>query len=138
MITALQKIKAILDTISATYLPLKFQYLESQPASFPAGMVLSQGFTEEMLDSDNNIVTELFVIKLIYPQDESSAGYEKWINLADTISAEFRKGTHQTMDGTAIVMIVKQGLPPEFSDAYTQPVIVFSIIIEAKIIKSIS
>jgi len=138
MITALQKLKAILDTIPATDLPLTFQYLESQPASFPAGMVVSKGFTEVIFDSDNNIITETFEIKLIFPQDESLAGHEKWVNLSDTIAAEFRKKTHQTLDGTAITMKVKQGLPPQFSEEYTQPVIVFSIAIETEIIKSIN
>lgn len=138
MINALQKIKTILDSISVNDLPLKFEYLKSQPSSFPAGCLLSQGFTEEILDSTNNLIIETFEIRLIFPQDESLIGQEKWVNLADTLSAEFRKDTHQTLTGTAIVMTVKQGLPPEFSSDYAQPVVIFKIVIEAKIIKSIT
>ncbi len=138
MISGLQKIKAILDTIPSTDLGLSFEYLKSQPSSFPAGCVLSNGFTEEILDSANNLITELFEIRLIFPQDESLIGQEKWVNLTDLISTEFRKSAHQTLDGTAIAMIVKQGLPPEFSADYAQPVIVFKIVIEAKIIKAIN
>ena len=138
MITALQKIKAILDTISTTYLPVKFEFLESQPASFPAGCLLSQGLSEEIFDTDNNLVTETFVIKIIVPQNESQAGMEQWVNLADLIAAEFRKNTHQTLDGTAITMFVKQITPPEFSDAYTQPVVVITITLEVKVIRSIN
>ena len=138
MITSLQKIKAILDTISVTYLPVKFEFLESQPASFPAGCVLSQGLSEEIFDTDNNLVKEEFAIKIIFPQDESQAGYEQWVNLADMVAAEFRKKTHQTLDGTAICLLVKQIVPPESSDAYVQPVTVISIIIEVQIIRSIN
>lgn len=45
--------------------------------SFPAAMVLSNlTGLRKMLDSQHNKVTELFVIKLIFPQEESEAGYE--------------------------------------------------------------
>lgn len=137
MLTGLQKIKGILDTISANDLPFKFEYLESQPTSFPCGMVVSEGFTEELQDSQNNMVTETFVIKLIFSQEESQTGYEKWMTLADLISAEFRKGSHQTLDGTSILMKIKQGLAPQFSPDYSQAVVVFGIVIEVQIIKSI-
>jgi len=137
MLVALNKIKTILDAITTTTLPLTFKYLDSMPASFPAGCVLSAGFSEEMIDSGSNQLTENFVIRLIYPQAESAAGYEKWLTLADLVSAEFRKKENQTLGGDAINMMVKQGLPPEFSDQYGQPVVMFDILIEAKIIKSI-
>jgi len=137
MLVALNKIKTILDTIPDEVLPLTFKYLDSMPASFPAGCVLSAGFNEEMIDSGSNQITESFVIRLIYPQAESVTGYEKWLTLADLVSAEFRKKENQTLGGDAISMMVKQGLAPEFSDQYVQPVVMFDILIEAKIIKSI-
>lgn len=137
MKTALQKIKAILDTIPATDLPIKFEYLESQPQSFPAGCVLSLGFTENMLDTAHNVLSESFVIRLIFPQEESLAGYEKWMTLLDLVSAEFRKISHQTLDGEAVNFMIRQGPPPQASDQYTQPVMIFDIIVDAKIIKSI-
>lgn len=137
MLVALNKIKTILDLIPDNVLPLTFKYLDSMPASFPAGCVLSAGFSEEMIDSGSNQITESFVIRLIYPQTESVTGYEKWLTLADLVSAEFRKKENQTLGGDAINMMVKQGLAPEFSDQYAQPVVMFDILIEAKIIKSI-
>lgn len=138
MLSALQKLKTILDSITVASLPVKFSYLEAMPTSFPAGMVLSNGFVEEMLTNTSNKVTESFVIKLIYPQTESQAGYEKWMTLLDLVSAEFRKKDNQTLTGTAINMMVDQGLPPEFSDDYSQPVVIFGISIKAETIKSIS
>jgi len=137
MKTSLDKIKAILDTIPDTDLPLKFEYLNSQPASFPAGCVLPLGFTETPLDSANNEVIESFIIRLIFPQEENLSGYQKWMGLADVISAEFRKASHQTLDGTAAYFSIRQGTPPENTDQYSQPVTVFDIIVDAKIIKSI-
>lgn len=138
MITALQKVKAILDTIPSTDLPVKFQYLESQPTSFPAGCVLSLGFTENILDTSHNLVMESFVIRLIFPQEESLTGYEKWMTLLDLVSAEFRKASHQTLDGAAVSFMIRQGPPPEASDQYSQAVMIFDIIVDAKIIKLIT
>lgn len=138
MVTALSKIKTILDGISSSILPLKFKYLESKPASFPAAMLISNGFNESMFTNSSNQVVESFTIRLIYPQTESSAGYEKWLTLADAVSAEFRKKENQTLAGEAVSFQVNQGLPPAFSDAeYIQPVVIFDIIVEAKIIKQI-
>ena len=129
-------IKTILDTISADYLPVKFSYLESQPATLPAGCILSNGFVEEPYDGVFNEVQENFIIRLIYPQNETESGYAKWLTLADLISAEFRKKTHLTLDGQAISILVKQGLPPSFSTEFVQPVVIFDLLIEVKILKS--
>lgn len=137
MLTAIQKIKSILETIPTNILPVSFQYLESMPASFPAAMLLSQGFEEEILDSSNNILTEHFIIRLIYPTQESLAGYEKMLSLSDYISAELRKDDHMTLDGAAIHFQVKQGMAPEYSQEYSQPVAIFGLTLEAKTIKSI-
>lgn len=138
MVTALNKIKTILDGISSTILPLKFKYLESKPSSFPAAMLISNGFSESMFTNESNQVVESFTIRLIYPQTESTAGYEKWLTLADTVSAEFRKKVNQTLSGEAVNFMVNQGLAPAFSDTeYIQPVVIFDIIVEAKFIKQI-
>jgi len=137
MLTAIKKIKDILDTIPTNILPLKFQYMESMPSSFPAAMLLSQGFEEEVLDSANNILTERFIIRLIYPTQESLAGYEKMLTLSDYISAELRKDDHMTLGGEAVHFQIKQGMAPEYSQEYSQPVAIFGLSLEAKTIKSI-
>ena len=138
MLETLEKIKTILDGISSSILPFKFSYLETQPQSFPAGMVLCQGMSEEIYDQANNIVTETFVVKLVWPQTESEVGYQKWISLTDAVNAEMRKKIHQTLDDTVISFMVKQALAPEFTDQYIQPVTVSGIILEVRKLKLIN
>jgi hypothetical protein len=138
MLTALQKIKAILDTISSDVLPFKFEYLKSMPTSFPAGCVMSMGFTESYIDQQYNDQVETFDIKLIFAEEESQAGYEKWMTLVDLVSATFRKDDHQTLTGTAVDFRIRQCPAPTFSNEYAQPIIIFDIIVDARIIKSIT
>lgn len=133
-----QKLKTILDGISSSILPLKFEYLETKPSSFPSGNILYAGGSEKMLDSQYNEITERFVVRLIFPTEERQAAQEKWMSLIDAISAEFRKDDYQTLTGTAVIFQIKEFSPPQPSTDFIQPVIVFDITFEAKTIKSIT
>jgi len=139
MIASMNKIKEILDTISTTILPLTFSYLETSPTSFPAACLLSGGAKEERKDDVSNEITETWVVRLIYPSEESAAGQLKWLTLVDALTAELRKASHITLGGVAVNFVIKQIPPPaSFSNDYGQPVIVFDIIVDALILKYIN
>ncbi len=136
-LTTIQKLKTVLDLISSSILPVKYQYLEAQPSSFPAGIITFVGAEERMLDTVTNEVTEQFLIRTIFPAEESQTATEKWLNLLDALGDEFRKDDHQTLTGTAHSFMITKFLP-SFSDQYAQPVAVFDIFVEAKFLKQIN
>jgi hypothetical protein len=139
MIQSMTRIKAILDSISDSILPLKFSYLESQPASFPAAVLTSLGAKEIQKDSIANEITESWAVRLIYVSEESAAGQTKWMTLIDALGAELRKSQNITLGGDAVNFVIKQIPPPtSFDTGYSQPVVVFDIIVDAVILKNIN
>jgi len=138
MMTAMTKIKDILDLIAADILPVKFKFMQSSPSSFPAACLVSLGAKEIRKDDISNEITESFAIRLIYTSEESEAGYEKWMTLVDALGAELRKASHITLGGTAVNFVIRQIPPPTGMDTgYSQPVVLFDIIVDAVILKLI-
>lgn len=137
-LTTAQKLKTILDTVSAAILPLKFEYQETKPASFPSGNIIYLGGNEKMLDTITNEVLENFVIRLIFPTEEGQVAMEKWLTLVDAIGDAFRKDDYQTLTGSAVSFQVKSYAPPITTSDYSQVVMVFDIMVEAKILKAIN
>lgn len=138
LLTTIQKLKTILDTISNSILPVKFEYLETSPSSFPSGNIIFVGGSERVLDTQYNEVTERFIVRLIYPTEERQAAMEKWLTLLDGVSAEFRKSSHQTLDGVAVSFLITDYPQPQVSTDFIQPVIIFDIVVVAKTIKSVT
>ena len=133
------ELKTILDTISASVLPVKFNYPEGKPTSFPAAVITYQGGTEKTLDQQYNEINQRWVISLIFAAEESDQAMTKWITLVDTIGDEFRKDDHQTLNGNAIHMQLKDSPPPSTTtEGFMQPVVIFDLIFEVKIIKSLT
>lgn len=137
-LTTLQQLKTILDTVSASVLPIKFQYQEAQPTSFPAGVLLYLGGGEQMIDTITNQVTEQFIIRLIFPVEASQAAAEKHMTLVDTIGNTFRSQSYQTLGGNAISFMIKNFAAPVGSNEYGSPVLVFDINVEARVLKVIT
>ncbi|OGC59245.1 hypothetical protein A2245_03550 [candidate division WWE3 bacterium RIFOXYA2_FULL_43_12] len=131
------KICDIIDTISATIVPVKYRYPESKPSSFPATMTLFIGDEEKMVDSANNLTSYHFLVRTVYPIDESATGYQKWLTLYDTITAELRKDDHETLTGSAVKFMIESDGQPAFSEQYSQPVAVLDIRVTAEVLQSI-
>lgn len=132
------ELKTILDTVSSSVLPQKFNYVESKPDSFPAAIISYQGGQEKTLDQQYNEINQRWVISLIFPAEETQAGMDKWINLVDAITAEYRKEANITLNGNAIAMRLTDAPPPTSNtEGYIQPVVIFDLLFEVKIIKSL-
>lgn len=139
MLVSMTRIKAIIDTVSSSVLPLKFSYLEAKPETFPAAMLVSLGSKEIQKDTISNEITETWAIRLIFSSEESEAAQTKWVTLVDTITAELRKASHITLNGDAVNFVVRQIPPPVgVQGEYIQPVMIFDIIVDAIILKNIN
>jgi len=137
-ITIRSKLKTILDTVSASVLPLKYNYGETLPTSFPAGMILYRGEgEEEQIDTVNNLIPQRFIIRIVFPMAESETFETKRITLVDTIKDEFRKDDHQTLTGSAINVRTGEVAIYE-TDQYVQPVVVCDILLTISVIKPIN
>ncbi len=138
MLATIQKLKTILDGIDNSILPLKYEYQETAPTSFPSGNIIFVGTSEKMIDTVTNMVNEQFIVRSIFPAEERQAATEKWMTLMDALTAEFRKDDHQSLTGTAVSFEIRGVSPPKISNEFIQPVIVFDIAVEAKILKFIN
>lgn len=133
------ELKTILDTISATVLPVKFNYPEGKPTSFPAAVITWLGETEKTFDTQYNDISQQWVISLIFAAEESDQAMTKWLTLRDALGAEFRKDEHITLNGNAIHCQLKNSPPPSTTtEGYMQPVVIFDLIFEVRIIKDIT
>lgn len=132
------QLKTILDTVSASVLPIKFAFQETMPTSFPSGNIIFLGGEEKMLDSVTNELIEQFVVRLIFAENESAAAMTQWMTLVDTIGDTFRKDDYQTLVGNAVAFQVKKYAPPVSSTDFGSPVVIFDIAMEAKTIKQIN
>lgn len=132
------KICDVLDTISSTILTAVYRFPTSKIDTFPAATVIFTGDTERMIDTITNEQTMTFLIQTIFPTDESDTGYQKWLTLYDTLKAELRKDDHQTLAGDAVYFMVDTTGRPEFHEDFTQPVVVLSIRVTAKVLQSIT
>lgn len=132
------KIGDIVDTISASVLPVKYRYPEGNPTAFPASILLFAGDTERMVDTATNEVDMAFDIMIVYPADESAAGYAKWLAIYDTLKTELRKDDHQTLSGDAVRFMIETTGKPSFTDQYGQIVAVLNVRVTAKVLQSIT
>ncbi len=135
----LTQIKTILDAIDTDLMGETFKFFETKPTKLPAGMIL---FTdqppEEFFDTNNNLVTYIYVVRCIIAEEESEAAMVKWATFLDAVQAEFRLKTNSTFGGSALKVVVN-GLTPFYSDTdYTVPAFVFDIQVEIKMLKSIT
>ncbi len=137
--TAAQKLKAMLDNISATSLALKFEYLEAMPTSFPAAMIVLDGSPgERILDTVTNELTARFRVEVVYAAEASQGASEKWLDLLDALGVEFRKESNQTMGGTAISFSIDEYSQFTDNQNFPQPIVGLSIRVSAKILLTIS
>lgn len=132
------RIGDVLDTISASIIPVKYRYPETNPSSFPASMLLYRGGTEKMVDTNHNLVTYRFSIVTVYPVAEAAASYNRWLQAYDTIVAELRKDDHQTLSGDAVKFMVEADGQPTYTDQFSQQVAVLDIRVVAEVLQSIS
>lgn len=133
------QLKTILDSISTNTMGSTFKYFETMPSVLPAGMILiADQSAEEFYDSNNNLVTYSYIVRSIFPQEESQTAMEKWAAFLDEVSAEFRKKTNSTFGGDALKVVVMGMTPYASQEDYTVPAIVYDIQIEVKMLKSIT
>lgn len=132
MLAQLTALKTILDSIDPLLLPLKFFYQENMPEQFPAGIILVGGTKDQIADSQFDLVTESFVIRVIFPDKSNSQATTKVATLMDAMKAEFRKDDHITLGGVAQHFRVTGTSPPYSSEAFGQIVRVFDIGVEVK------
>lgn len=138
LLSVAQRLKAILDGVSSSILPVKYEYLETLPSSFPAGFIILGGApAERMLDTVNNEVTYQFVVRTVFPVAESQGAFEKWLTLLDTIGTTFRAQSNQTLSGNAVSFMIS-GTSQSFSQEFSQPVLVLDVQVEAKVIQYIA
>lgn len=135
-LVSIQRLKAILDSVSSSILPVKFQYVESMPTSFPAAMIAFQSSTEKELDTSTNVVDSVYAVSVIFPTEERQQATEKWMALLDAVSAAFRDEANQTLSNNAVRFMIGQTQSSITTD-YGQPVIVFTLIANVRFIKSI-
>lgn len=116
-----------------------FKYFETKPTKLPAGMILfADQPAEEFYDTNNNLVTYAYIIRSVFPEEESQTAMEKWAAFLDAVTAEFRDKTNSTFGSNALKVVVTS-MSPFASDAdYTVPAIVFDIQVEVKMLKSIT
>ena len=135
---AAEALKAILDAISSSTLALKFQYLESMPSSFPAAFItIDKSPGERFVDTVHNEVTPMFNVMAIFPSEESSGAFLKWMSLLDALTAAFRSSSNLTLGGIAVSFRIES--TEQFSDQnnYAQPIVGFSVRVSAKMLLSI-
>lgn len=132
-----QKLKAIIDGIASSTLNIKYQYLETLPTKFPAGMIVFTGApTDRQIDSVTNLVGMGFVIRTIFPMEESQAAAEKWLDFIETLGVELRKNSNQTLSGDAVNLTIDGYRQYAVADAYAQPVVVLDVQVTASVVKS--
>jgi len=133
------ELKTILDTVSSSILPQKFNYPEGKPTSFPAAVITWSGESEKTFDTQYNDVTQRWVISLIFAAEESDQAMTKWLTLRDALGAEFRKDDHITLNGNAIHCQLKDSPPPiTTTEGYMQPVVIFELMFEVRTLQDIT
>lgn len=132
-----QKLKAIIDGIAASTLNIKFQYLETMPSKFPAGMIVFTGApSDRQIDSVTNLVGMGFLIRTVFPVEESQAAAEKWLDFFEALGVELRKNSNQTLSGDAVNLTIEGHRQWATSEAYPQPVVVLDVQVTASVVKS--
>jgi len=137
-VSVAQKLKTTLDLISSSILPVTFEYLETMPSKFPAGMIVLEGSQgERARDTKYNELTVRFRIICVFAAQESQGAFEKWLGLLDALGDEFRKSTHETLDGDAFSFMIEGYEQFADNQSYAQPVVGLSVRVVAKMLKSI-
>lgn len=134
--TTLQQVKTILDGISSSTLPVKFDYFETMPTSLPAGYVIINGGSERAIDTANNDVGVSLLLMAIFAPEESSGAALKWAQCLDAITAEFRKESNRSLAGNAYNLTIDEIPKPSFTTEFGMPAMVFSVRLTAKMLKS--
>lgn len=132
--TILSKLKAIVDTVSSSILPVKLAFVETMPSSFPAAMVRYISDDERTLDTSTNIISAIYAIHLIFPTEESAAAQQKWLECVDALKTALRDHANITLTGSATRMApgkTEQTISMEFG----QPVVIFSTMVYVEFIK---
>lgn len=137
--TNLTQLKAILDGISTNTLGSAFKYFETKPTKLPAGMLLfADQPPEEFYDTNNNLVTYVYIVRCIFPEEESQTAMEKWAAFLDTLMGELRDKTNSTFGGNALKVVATAVAPYATETDYTVPAIVYDVQVEVKMLKSIT
>jgi len=138
-VTNLAQLKTIVDSISGNVMGSTFKYFETTPTKLPAGMIL---FTdqppEEFYDTNNNLVTYGYIIRCIFPEEESQVAAEKWAAFLDALGTALRSKTNSVFGGSALKVVANTIAPYASETDYTVPAIVFDVQVEVKMLKSIT
>lgn len=130
--TTSTQILAVLNTVSAAVLPVKYEYFEVMPTSFPAGLVLAEGGPpERSKDTINNELTMSFIVRTLLPIEENQLATQKALGVLDAIAAKFRLASNRTLSGTVHNCWI-DGYRQYATDDYGQPVVVLDIRIVAQ------
>lgn len=135
--TILTKVKTILDTVSASILPLKYAYVETMPSSFPAAALTYEGHAQSRKDTISNETEVRFLLRVIFPTEERAEAQVKWLTLLDALNTELRKDDHETLTGSVTSFLVTGG-GSAISLEYGQPVVVFTMVITVKYLSLIN
>mgnify|MGYP001329625747 CR=1 FL=1 len=126
------KILAVLNSVDVAVIPVKYEYLEVMPTSFPAGFVILEGGPpEKSADTVNNLVDMAFIVRTILPLEESQVATQKMLGVLDAILAKFRLESNRTLGGTVHNLKI-EGNRPVSTDQYGQPCLVMDVRITAQ------
>lgn len=132
------QIKAVLDALGASVLPVTYKYLESSPTTFPAGMIYVERILEDnFLDTATNEVTLLWTIRAVFPQEETAAAEAKWTDFLEAVQDSLRSEANQTLGGNAVLVKMAGSDRGFTAESYIQPVAYYDIFLTTKVLKSI-
>lgn len=138
-VTVSAKLKQILDGISSASLPVKYERMAGMPTTFPAGMIIldSQGASlETPIDTSHNEISYRFILRAVFPIEDTDAAVQKWLGLLDTLGDTFRTSGNQTLGGTVHYFMI-DGYRQFFTTDYGQPTVVLDVNVTARALKSI-
>ncbi len=131
------RIGDILDTVSSSVIAVKYRYLEAKPSVFPASMITYGGSQIETLDTRNNLVTYVFNVHLIFPEDDSAAAQVKWQQALDTVIAALNTYANLVLSNDAANFSAVGDDAPAFSDQFGGRVAHLNIRTSTKVVQSI-
>lgn len=133
------QLKTILDSISGNTMGSTFKFFETKPTKFPAGMLITAAQPpEEFFDTNNNLVTYVYIIRCIFAEEESETAGDKWDAFLDALTAALRTKTNSTFGGSALKVITTTTDPYYSETDYTTAAKVFDVQVEVKMLKSIT
>jgi len=138
-VTTSAKIKTILETLEGAGGGLNevFGYFEFAPQKFPCAMVRMLGASrEERLDTDNNLLTMAFVVRVLFRSDNDAANETLKETIIDQVLDKLRTSDNvDTLDGVVEKFSIESVEPIESSEG--DPLTGFDVIVSCAKIKAI-